>query len=71
MIFTKLDEAASFGVLVNVAQRVGAKLSYVTAGQEVPDDIEPGRSDRLARLILDGRPDQHAATAQLARSAAR
>ena len=71
MIFTKLDEAASFGVLVNVAQRVGAKLSYVTAGQEVPDDIEPGRSDRLARLILDGRPDQHTAIAQLARSAAR
>lgn len=71
MIFTKLDEAASFGVLVNVAQRVGAKLSYVTAGQEVPDDIEPGRSDRLARLILDGRPDQHPAPAQLARSAAR
>lgn len=56
MIITKLDEAASFGVLVNVAQRVGARLSFVTTGQEVPDDIEPGRADRLARLVLDGRP---------------
>lgn len=53
LIFTKLDEAASFGVLVEVSRRVKAKLAYVTTGQEVPDDIEPGRPDRLARLILD------------------
>ncbi len=55
VIFTKLDEAASLGVLVNVASRIGAKLSFVTTGQEVPDDIEAGRADRLARLVLDGR----------------
>jgi flagellar biosynthesis protein FlhF len=54
VIFTKLDEAASFGMLVNVAAKVQSTLSYVTLGQEVPDDIEPGRPDRLARLILDG-----------------
>jgi flagellar biosynthesis protein FlhF len=54
VIFTKLDEAASFGVLVNVAGRLNVKLSFLTTGQEVPDDIEPGRADRLARLILDG-----------------
>ncbi|MGD9690789.1 MAG: flagellar biosynthesis protein FlhF [Phycisphaerales bacterium] len=54
VIFTKLDEAASFGVLINVATRLKARLSFVTTGQEVPDDIEPGRADRLARLILDG-----------------
>jgi flagellar biosynthesis protein FlhF len=54
VIFTKLDEAAQFGVLVNVARRIDAKLSFVTTGQEVPDDIEPTRADRLARLVLDG-----------------
>jgi flagellar biosynthesis protein FlhF len=54
VIFTKLDEAASLGVLLNVVRRLDAKLSFVTHGQEVPDDIEPGRADRLARLILDG-----------------
>lgn len=54
VIFTKLDEAVHFGVLVNVARRLSVKLSYVTTGQEVPDDIEPGRPDRLARLVLDG-----------------
>lgn len=54
VIFTKLDEAVNYGVLFNVAQRVALRLSYVTTGQEVPDHIEQGRSDRLARLILDG-----------------
>lgn len=55
VIFTKLDEAANLGVLVNIARRIDAKLSYVTTGQEVPDDIEPTRPDRLARLVLDGK----------------
>lgn len=55
LIFTKLDEAANLGVVVNIARRVNAKLSYVTTGQEVPDDIEPSRADRLARLVLDGK----------------
>lgn len=52
VIFTKLDEAVNFGVLVNVGRRVQAALSYITTGQEVPDTIEPGRADRIARLIL-------------------
>lgn len=54
VILTKLDEAVSFGVLVNVAHRVGASLSYMTTGQEVPDHIERGGADRLATLVLDG-----------------
>ncbi len=55
VIFTKLDEAVSFGVLVNTIHRIDARLSYCTTGQEVPDQIEPGSADRLARLVLDGR----------------
>ncbi len=54
VIFTKLDEAANLGVLVNISRRIEGRLSYVTTGQEVPDDIEPGHRDRLARLVLDG-----------------
>ncbi len=55
LIVTKLDEAVNFGVLLGVVRRLGVNLSYVTTGQEVPDHIEPGRPDRLARLILTGR----------------
>lgn len=54
VIFTKLDEAVSFGVLVNVAKRIDARLSFVTTGQEVPDKIEAGSAERIARLVLEG-----------------
>jgi flagellar biosynthesis protein FlhF len=53
VILTKLDEAVNFGVVVNIAHRLSARLSFVTTGQEVPDHIEPSRPDRLARMILD------------------
>lgn len=52
MIFTKLDEAVTFGVMLNVARKVNKRLSYMTTGQEVPHDIEVSRSDRLAALVL-------------------
>ncbi len=54
IIFTKLDEAVSFGVLLNVAKKVNKRLSYVTTGQEVPHDIEPSRPSRLAALVMGG-----------------
>lgn len=52
IIFTKLDEAVTSGVLLNVARRVGKKVSYITTGQEVPHEIEPGDSGRLATLVM-------------------
>jgi flagellar biosynthesis protein FlhF len=52
IIFTKLDEAVGFGVILGVIGQVDARLSYTTAGQDVPDDIEVGSGRRLAQLIL-------------------
>ena len=52
IVLTKLDEAVSFGVLINIMQQVGTELSFVTTGQEVPDHIEVGRPRRLAELVL-------------------
>ncbi|MFW6033221.1 MAG: flagellar GTP-binding protein, partial [Phycisphaeraceae bacterium] len=54
IIFTKLDEAVTFGVIINVMRTVRKRLSYVTTGQEVPHQIEPGRPERLAELVLGG-----------------
>jgi len=62
VIFTKLDEMVHFGVLVNTARSIGAQLSYVTTGQEVPEHIEHSSANRLARLIL-GDGDVRAAEA--------
>lgn len=52
VIFTKLDEAVGFGVILNVLNDVGLHVSYLTNGQAVPDDIEVGSASRVARLIL-------------------
>jgi len=52
VVLTKLDEAVSFGLLINVIQKVGKELSFITTGQEVPDHIEVGRPERLAELVL-------------------
>jgi flagellar biosynthesis protein FlhF len=52
IIFTKLDEASHLGVVLNVMCKVKKALSYVTTGQDVPDDIEVGRGSVLARMIL-------------------
>ena len=56
IIFTKLDEAAHIGVVLNVVHKVQKALSYVTTGQDVPDDIEVGQPRRLAQLILSNSP---------------
>lgn len=52
MVFTKLDEAATYGIILNVASHVDCALSYMTTGQEYAADIESGASDRIARLVL-------------------
>ena len=58
VIFTKLDEALGFGVILNCLQKADTRLSYVTTGQDVPDDIEVGKSTALAALILRERVTQ-------------
>jgi flagellar biosynthesis protein FlhF len=51
IIFTKLDEGVGFGVILNVLKRVNRKLSYLTNGQEVPDNIDVGRPEQVAEMI--------------------
>jgi len=52
VIFTKLDEAISCGIVFSVLKKVGASLSYITTGQAVPDDIEVGNSRMLAQKLV-------------------
>lgn len=55
VVFTKLDEALGLGVILNVIRRLNLKLSYLTTGQGVPDDLEIGHRRRIAELILGTR----------------
>ncbi|MFN4242048.1 MAG: flagellar biosynthesis protein FlhF [Tepidisphaerales bacterium] len=52
VLFTKIDEAAAVGVVLNVARKLNKPISYITTGQDVPHDIEVFRGTRLAELIL-------------------
>lgn len=54
VIFTKLDESICYGNMLNVKEKTGAKLSYITFGQNVPDDISEINSFEIARSILGG-----------------
>ena len=52
LILTKLDEAVSFGMILNIVRRLNTSLSFVTTGQDVPDDIEVTEGRRIAELII-------------------
>ena len=53
-LVTKLDEAGAAGGLLALGREAGLPISYLTTGQDVPDDIEPARPDRLAKWITSG-----------------
>jgi flagellar biosynthesis protein FlhF len=54
LIFTKLDEAAAFGNIMNVALSFGTPIKYLTNGQVIPDDIISANSEFIANLIYSG-----------------
>lgn len=55
LLFTKLDETGALGNILNIKLRTGAHLSYTTAGQNVPDDIEVINVQKLAKQLLGGK----------------
>lgn len=54
IIFTKLDETTCFGNLLNLKIYTGCELSYVTYGQNVPDDIDRFNPQTTVKSILGG-----------------
>lgn len=53
-LFTKIDEACNLGTLLSLMHHDPKPLSYITTGQNVPDDIEPADPERLTNLMLRG-----------------
>ena len=54
LIFTKLDETLAYGSILNLKQATGRPLSYVTTGQNVPEDIAELDPYETASKILGG-----------------
>jgi flagellar biosynthesis protein FlhF len=54
LIFTKLDETDAIGNIFNLRMVTGAPLSYMTWGQNVPDDIGKVDAQKMAKQLLGG-----------------
>ena len=54
LIFTKLDETSAYGNLLNIKLYADAKISYMTNGQNVPDDISVFQSQEIVKKLLGG-----------------
>ena len=55
LIFTKLDETSSAGIMLNMRMYTDRPLSYVTWGQNVPDDIGKVDAQKIAKKLLGGK----------------
>ncbi|HZG15097.1 MAG TPA: flagellar biosynthesis protein FlhF [Candidatus Bathyarchaeia archaeon] len=51
-IFTKADETKAYGPILNIVDRYKLALSYITTGQNVPDDIVLATPERVTKMIV-------------------
>ncbi len=51
LLLTKFDETLTFGSVAGVVRDAQVPLSYLTFGQEVPEDIEPANAGKIAKLV--------------------
>jgi len=58
LILTKLDETSSYGMILNLIEKHSFPLTYITNGQNVPDDILVASPNLITDLIL-GEDDNH------------
>lgn len=54
LIFTKLDETHSYGNIFSLIYETKKPTSYLSIGQEVPNDLNVATSDFLIDCLLDG-----------------
>lgn len=52
LLFTKMDESPVYGIIINTVKYTGKRLSYVTNGQNVPDDIEKADVGKITKSLL-------------------
>ncbi len=58
LLFAKLDETGTFGPILNQVVRTGKPVSFLAAGQQIPEDLEPATQERVLDLLT--RPAQPA-----------
>ena len=53
LIFTRMDETSAWGGAVSESVRTGKPISFLSTGQQVPEDLEPATADRLLAQVLE------------------
>ncbi len=53
VIITKVDETSYIGNVISVADNYNKPISYITNGQEVPNDIAIAEPDMMVNMILE------------------
>jgi flagellar biosynthesis protein FlhF len=56
LLFTRLDETETYGAILNQAARTGTPLSFLAAGQQIPEDLEPANRERVVDLLSGRMP---------------
>lgn len=52
LLFTKADETPGYGIILNARILTGKSLSYISTGQNVPDDIEIADTELIIKNLL-------------------
>ncbi len=63
LLFTRLDETEAYGGLWSLAAKSGKAVSFLSAGQRIPEDLEPACVDRMIELLWRGQPARAVAVA--------
>lgn len=52
LLFTKLDETGTFGPILNLVVSLGKPVSFLSYGQQIPEDFGCAEKSKLVELIL-------------------
>jgi flagellar biosynthesis protein FlhF len=55
LVFSKLDEAVTFGNILNLVDEIKIPIKYLTNGQVIPDDIIAADSEFIANMVYTGK----------------
>ena len=51
LLFAGLDETETFGPILNQVVRTAKPVSFLAAGQQIPEDLEPATVERVLELL--------------------
>lgn len=58
LLFTRVDETRSIGTILNEAVRTAKPISFLTTGQQIPEDLVEASHEGILDLVLSGWGDE-------------